>query len=180
MKQPFEGSDAPSKMGAAVGQNLTGPVSTPAGATTAVEGRPPGWPWNNKGRREEKREAILNKSLGNRAKKQQSAQIGYSQYLEKSKLNNIRRETKIAASRSKSSFGASEIAASRSKSSFGASVASARGQTIRRNTKPNQVHLQLKGGKSMKLPVPIAGKAGKAVGVFSSLQQKNLKQPPKK
>ena len=168
MKQPFEGSDAPSKMGAAVGQNLTGPVSTPAGATTAVEGRPPGWPWNktDKGRREEKREAILNKSLGNRAKMQQSAQIGYSKYLEKSKLDNIRRETKIAASRSKSSFGAS--------------VASARGQTIRRNTKPNQVHLQLKGGKSMKLPVPIAGKAGKAVGVFSSLQQKNLKQPPKK
>ena len=163
LKEPFE-SDA----SAAVTQSLKGSlVSTLA-------------------RRTEKREAILSKSLGHRARQQQFAR-NPSSHSSSGKLKQIRSESRVAAARSKSSH----ASASGIKSSFGASIARAGGTSsgrVKMQPQQGQVHVKLKHGKSMKLPssalvwaaqpgvvsAPQQKKASQ--GIFSSLEQKKRKR----
>ncbi|KAL9180035.1 hypothetical protein ACHAXT_008005 [Thalassiosira profunda] len=119
--------------------------------------------------RKNRREAILNKSRGNRALHKQHSRSSASSAGSNGKVSKLRKETKVAASFSKSSFGASV-------GGFGASVARAGGGSAgtgaKRPKMQSQLHIQLAGGKSMTLPASSASRSGKAPGVFSSLQQK--------
>ena len=105
--------------------------------------------------RMEKREAILSKSLGNRSRQQQLAK---NDAASNGKLSQLRNESKVAAAWSKSSFGSS--------------VARAGGDTNRRVKMVRaQVQINLKNGKSMKLPSASAVGVTKSKGFVSSLQQ---------
>ena len=134
--------------------------------------------------RKEKREAILGKTLGNKAKQQRVAQTGFASAGSR-KLSKLRQETKVAASiagrpssvaRSKPSSFSTAVA----RSSFGASVAGASGNNSGRGSPKKQqpqVNLKLRGGKLMKLPPASARGTGKAsLGVFSSLQKKKAQE----
>ena len=157
LKQPLRGDDDRTTE-ADTGQRLRCPVSTQERAQ----------------HRKERREAILSKSRGHRAiQKQHSQSSASSAGGSNGKVCKLKRETKVAASFSKSSFGASTAG-------FGASVARAGGVGgTKRQKAQSQVHLQLAGGKSMKLPassVALGRSGNAATGVFSSLQQKKAKQ----
>ena len=151
-KQTFQGGDNRSTDDD-MGQRLRGPVGTQERTQ----------------HRKSRREAILNKSRGNRALHKQHSRSSASSAGSNGKVSKLRKETKVAASFSKSSFGASVAG-------FGASVARAGGGTAgngaKRQKVKSQVHIQLAGGKSMTLPASSTGRSAKAPGVFSSLQQK--------
>jgi len=154
--------------GAAVGQSLTGPVSTLAR------------------RKDVRREAILSKSLGNKARQQQLISQHSSTSSGGGKLSRIRNESKVAASWSKSTLGSSASpaksvfrASAVATSSFGASVARAGGNAGNGRPKKQQaqLHVKLKNGRHMTMPASSsASEAAKTVGVFSSLQKKKMKQ----
>lgn len=119
-------------------------------------------------RQQERREAILSKSLGNRSRKQQLSQNA-SSHSSNGKLSQIRSESKIAASWSKSSISD----ANATSSSFGSAVARANGSNGKKRQRPgSQVCVELGHGKQMKLPSSYAAGAGKTVGAYSSLQKK--------
>ena len=164
LKEPFESYGS-----AAVSQSLKGSLVSTA-------------------RRTEKREAILSKSLGHRARQQHFAR-NPSSHSSSGELKQIRSESRVAAARSKSSH----TSASGIKSSFGASIARAGGANngngrVKMQPQQGQVHVKLKHGKSMKLPssasvwaaqpgvvsAPQQKKASQ--GIFSSLEQKKRKR----
>ena len=164
LKEPFESDGS-----AAVTQSLKGSlVSTVA-------------------RRTEKREAILSKSLGHRARQQQFAR-NPSSHSSSGKLKQIRSESRVAAARSKSSH----ASASGIKSSFGASIARAGGTSgsgrVKMQPQQGQVHVKLKHGKIMQLPssesvwaaqpgvVSAPQQKEASQGIFSSLEQKKRKR----
>jgi len=117
--------------------------------------------------RAEKREAILSKSLGHRARQQQLSRNS-SVFASSGKISQLKSETKVAASWQKSSH-------HNRHASFGASVARKGMDTvgsIRAEMRQGQVHVKLQNGKSMNLPSSSAVGLAKSVGAFSSLQQK--------
>jgi len=142
--------------------------------------------------RTERREAILNRSRGNRTmQQQQQQQSSFSLFGGSgskgggggSKLSQLRHESKVASAWSKGTLSSQTSTASKfgnavANSSFGASVARAsNGKTGR--AKQSQALVQLRGGKQMKLPPKSMGGMGKTVGVggvFSSLQEKKEKK----
>ncbi|KAL7552890.1 hypothetical protein ACHAWF_016138, partial [Thalassiosira exigua] len=129
------------------------------------------------GRRAERREAILSKSLGNKARQQQRRLSGgASSSSGGGKLSQIRKETRTAAARSgRSSEAGSSFGRSVAAASFGASVARAGGNGGR--PRQAQVRVQMRGGRQMTIPAaPSSAGAAKTVGVFSSLQQKKARQ----
>ena len=120
--------------------------------------------------RAEKREAILSKSLGHRARQQQLSRNS-SVFASSGKISQLKSETKVAASWQKSSH-------HNRHASFGASVARKGIDTIgsvRAEMKQGQVHIKLQNGKSMNLPSSSAVGLAKSVGAYSSLQQKTVK-----
>jgi len=143
------------KIGAATPKSLAGPVRGTA-----------------------RKEAILDKSRGGRARQQQ--QLAQNSSARSSggggKMSQIRQESKVAASWSKGGMSVAKKVShgtSVAKTGFGASVASA-GSVGSTRKKPKQ-HMQLtltNGKKQMKLPPSSLGGQGKTVGVFSSLQKK--------
>ena len=117
--------------------------------------------------RAEKREAILSKSLGHRARQQQLSRNS-SVFASSGKISQLKSETKVAASWQKSSH-------HNRHASFGASVARKGIDTvgsIRAEMRQGQVHVKLANGKSMNLPSSSAVGLAKSVGAYSSLQQK--------
>jgi len=117
--------------------------------------------------RAEKREAILSKSLGHRARQQQLSRNA-SVFASSGKISQLKSETKVAASWQKSSH-------HNRHASFGASVARKGIDTvgsIRAEMRQGQVHVKLQNGKSMNLPSSSAVGLAKSVGAYSSLQQK--------
>ena len=117
--------------------------------------------------RAEKREAILSKSLGHRARQQQLSRNS-SVFASSGKISQLKSETKVAASWQKSSH-------LNRHASFGASVARKGIDTvgsIRAEMRQGQVHVKLQNGKSMNLPSSSAVGLAKSVGAYSSLQQK--------
>ena len=117
--------------------------------------------------RAEKREAILAKSLGHRARQQQLSRNS-SVFASSGKISQLKSETKVAASWQKSSH-------HNRHASFGASVARKGIDTvgsIRAEMRQGQVHVKLQNGKSMNLPSSSAVGLAKSVGAYSSLQQK--------
>jgi len=117
--------------------------------------------------RAEKREAILAKSLGHRARQQQLSRNS-SVFASSGKISQLKSETKVAASWQKSSH-------HNRHASFGASVARKGMDTvgsIRAEMRQGQVHVKLQNGKSMNLPSSSAVGLAKSVGAYSSLQQK--------
>ncbi len=128
----------------------------------------------------DRREAILSKSLGHRHRQHQLAAGNRSPLSGNGKLSQIRSESKIAASWSKSSIEHTNP----SPSSFGMAVSRACGSSINDNSgdsakkrqRPgSQVRVDLGHGKSMKLPPFYLAGAGKAAGTYSSLQKKMRK-----
>ncbi|KAL3777681.1 hypothetical protein HJC23_007657 [Cyclotella cryptica] len=133
---------------------------------------------------QERREAILNKSLGKRAQAMQ-ANGGSGSYNDSStkssgKLSQLRQESKVAAKWSKGTQKTvSKIAHNPGAtfSSFGASVARAGGSntTTAAASKPkmvgNQARVKLQGGKQMTLP---SAASAKSIGMFSSLQKDRM------
>ena len=166
-------SDGTSKTGI-VGGGLSGPSKNPA-------------------KRSERREAILNKSLGLRAQQQRQCHDNLSSSSSpKGKLSQLRKESRVAATWSKGSQGAVKKISHTSStfSSFGASVARAGGlpgvsmcsgvaasgtANVGKGMDKIQIKVNLQNGKQMKLPPSSIGGLGKTVGVFSSLQQKMTK-----
>jgi hypothetical protein len=132
-------------------------------------------------RGQERREAILNKSLGKRAQAMQSNCNDSSNNKSSGKLSQLRQESKVAAKWSKGTQKTvSKIAHNPGAafSSFGASVARAGGSNNTTSTaskKPkmvgNQARVKLQGGKQMTLP---SAASAKSIGMFSSLQKDKL------
>ncbi|KAL7479207.1 hypothetical protein ACHAW6_004947 [Cyclotella cf. meneghiniana] len=129
---------------------------------------------------QERREAILNKSLGKRAQAMPSNCGGGSHNKSSGKLSQLRQESKVAAKWSKGTQKTvSKIAHNPGAafSSFGASVARAGGgnNTTSTASKPkmvgNQARVKLQGGKQMTLPTAASAKS---IGMFSSLQKDKL------
>ena len=91
------------------------------------------------------------------------------------KLSQIRSESKVAASWSKSSYSESSTASS----AFGSAVARACGNNSngfdrlkKQQKQGSQVHVELGNGKQMKLPPSFISGKGKTVGAFASLQKR--------
>ena len=128
-------------------------------------------------RKQDRHEAILNKSLGQRAQTAQSTSMRCNSLSRSnSKLSQLRQESKVASKWSKGTQKTvSKISQTNSTptSAFGASVARAGGGSSTINSsKPkmvgNQARVDLQGGKRMTLP---AAASAKSVGMFSSLQK---------
>lgn len=135
-------------------------------------------PISAQSRQQERREAILSKSLGHRSRRQQLLARNASSHSSNGKLSQIRSESKIAASWSKSSISDTKTTSS----SFGSAVARANGSNgngrdHKKQQRPgSQVCVELGHGKQMKLPPSFASGAGKTVGAYSSLQKKMSKK----
>ena len=126
-------------------------------------------------RQQERREAILSKSLGHRYRQQHMIAQNGSPHSGNGKLSQIRSESKVAASWSKSSYSESSTASS----AFGSAVARACGKNgngsdrLKKQQKQgSQVHVELGNGKQMKLPPSFISGTGKTVGAFASLQKR--------
>ena len=138
------------KIGAVTPKSLTGPVRGTA-----------------------RKEAVLDKSRGHRARQQQSLTQSSSSRSSGGKMSQIQQESKVAAYWSKGGMLVDKKVShgtSVAKTGFGASVASA-GSVGSTRKKPKQ-HMQLtlnNEKKQMKLPPSSLGGQGKTVGVFSSL-----------
>jgi hypothetical protein len=123
-----------------------------------------------------RREAILSKSLGHRARRQQLAKTSSSSSAAGGgggggALARIRTESKVASSWSKSSFG--DASGGARKSSFGASVAGAAGARnggggSREKNRGNSIHVPLGNGRSMTLPSSASFFAGGGTGKASA------------
>ena len=127
--------------------------------------------------KQDRQEAILNKSLGQQAQTARSTSMSCnSPSRSSSKLSQLRQESKVASKWSKGTQKTvSKISHTNSTptSAFGASVARAGGGNSATNSsKPkmvgNQARVDLQGGKRMTLP---AAASAKSVGMFSSLQK---------
>lgn len=122
---------------------------------------------------QDRREAILNKSLGMRAQIKQAVASSSGNSRSTSKLSQLRQESKVQAKWSKGTKAAvSKISHTSSTplSGFGAAVACA-GRTITKNPPKmigNQARVDLQGGKRMTLP---AAASSKSVSMFTSLRK---------
>jgi hypothetical protein len=126
----------------------------------------------------DRREAILNKSLGKRAQERQSNVFSSSNSPSRSssKLSQLRQESKVQAKWSKGTQQTVSKITHNSNitfSAFGASVAQAGCQNNRAlKLKPqmvgDQARVNLQGGKRLTLP---AAASARSVGMFSSLQK---------
>ena len=157
----------------------------------------PGPPSSQSSARSQKREAILNKSLGHTAKRARLA--ANPMFSTSSKISKLKHETKVAASWSKSradskpSFGANVARANAGNasraampSSFGAAIAGASGGVpshstagARRDVRGGpgrQVRVHLQNGRQMTMP---CSSSPKSTGVFSSLEVKMKRKADK-